>query len=119
MRNISNFFILIMLIFPINTFCQNINSYNIDAKLNSEDKTITVSQIMKFKNTSNISLNKIVLEDWANSYVNNRTSLAKRISDEYSRSFTFAKKNKEDQHRLRVLLQIIFNHGGNQKRHPI
>ena len=94
MRNISNFFILIMLIFPINTFCQNINSYNIDAKLNSDDKTITVSQIMKFKNTSNISLNKIVLEDWANSYVNNRTSLAKRISDEYSRSFTFATKKQ-------------------------
>ena len=83
-----------MLIFPINTFCQNINSYNIDAKLNSEDKTLTVSQIMKFKNTSNISLNKIVLEDWANSYVDNRTSLAKRISDEYSRSFTFATKKQ-------------------------
>ena len=94
MIKISNFFILIMLIFPINTFCQNINSYNIDAKLNSEDKTITVSQIMKFKNTSNISLNKIVLEDWANSYVDNRTSLAKRISDEYSRSFTFATKKQ-------------------------
>ena len=94
MRNISNFFILIILIFPINTFCQNINSYNIEAKLNSEDKTLTVSQIMKFKNTSNISLNKIVLEDWANSYVDNRTSLAKRISDEYSRSFTFAKKKQ-------------------------
>jgi len=83
-----------MLIFPINTFCQNINSYNIEAKLNSEDKTLTVSQIMKFKNTSNISLNKIVLEDWANSYVDNRTSLAKRISDEYSRSFTFATKKQ-------------------------
>ncbi|RZP00329.1 MAG: hypothetical protein EVA40_02090 [Flavobacteriales bacterium] len=94
MRNISNFFILIMLIFPINTFCQNINSYNIDAILNYEDKTLTVSQIMKFKNTSNISLNKIVLEDWANSYVDNRTSLAKRISDEYSRSFTFATKKQ-------------------------
>ena len=94
MRNISNFFILIILIFPINTFCQNINSYNIEAKLNSEDKTLTVSQIMKFKNTSNISLNKIVLEDWANSYVDNRTSLAKRISDEYSRSFTFATKKQ-------------------------
>ena len=83
-----------MLIFPINTFCQNINSYNIEAKLNSEDKTLTVSQIMKFKNTSNISLNKIVLEDWANSYVDNRSSLAKRISDEYSRSFTFATKKQ-------------------------
>ena len=94
MRNILNFFILIILFFPINTFCQNINSYNIEAKLNSEDKTLTVSQIMKFKNTSNVSLNKIVLEDWANSYVNNRTSLAKRISYEYSRSFTFATKKQ-------------------------
>ena len=83
-----------MLIFPINTFCQNINSYNIDATLNSEDKTITINQVMKFKNTSNISLKKIVLEDWANSYINNRTRLAKRISDEYSRSFTFANKKQ-------------------------
>ena len=83
-----------MLIFPINTFCQNINSYNIDAKLNSEDNTVTINQVMKFKNTSNTSLNKIVLEDWANSYINNRTSLAKRISDEYSRSFTFANKKQ-------------------------
>ena len=83
-----------MLIFPINTFCQNINSYNIDAKLNSEDNTVTINQVMKFKNTSTTSLNKIVLEDWANSYINNRTSLAKRISDEYSRSFTFANKKQ-------------------------
>jgi hypothetical protein len=83
-----------MLIFPINIFCQNINSYNINAILNSEDKTLTVSQIMKFKNTSNISLNKIVLEDWANSYADNRTSLAKRMSDEYSRSFSFATKKQ-------------------------
>jgi len=94
MIKISNFFILIMLIFPINTFCQNINSYNIDAKLNSEDNTVTINQVMKFKNTSTTSLNKIVLEDWANSYINNRTSLAKRISDEYSRSFTFANKKQ-------------------------
>ena len=94
MIRISNFFILIMLIFPINIFCQNINSYNIDATLNSEDKTITINQVMKFKNTSNISLKKIVLEDWANSYINNRTRLAKRISDEYSRSFTFANKKQ-------------------------
>ena len=83
-----------MLIFPINTFCQNINSYNIDAKLNSQDNTVTINQVMKFKNTSTTSLNKIVLEDWANSYINNRTSLAKRISDEYSRSFTFANKKQ-------------------------
>ncbi|MDC0034542.1 hypothetical protein OAJ01_02570 [Flavobacteriaceae bacterium] len=83
-----------MLIIPINGSGQNINSYNIDAKLNSEDKTIEIYQIMKFKNTSNTPLNEIFLEDWSNSYLDNTTSLAKRISDEYSRSFSFAQKKQ-------------------------
>ncbi|MFL2615592.1 MAG: hypothetical protein ACJ0OI_02770 [Candidatus Marisimplicoccus sp.] len=83
-----------MLIIPINGSGQNINSYNIDAKLNSEDKTIEIYQIMKFKNTSNTPLKEIFLEDWSNSYLDNTTSLAKRISDEYSRSFSFAQKKQ-------------------------
>ena len=94
MRGYLNLFILIMLIIPINGSGQNINSYNIDAKLNSEDKTIEIYQIMKFKNTSNTPLKEIFLEDWSNSYLDNTTSLAKRISDEYSRSFSFAQKKQ-------------------------
>ena len=94
MRSFLNLLILMMLISPINSFCQNTNSYNIDVILSPEDKTLIINQVMKFKNTSNISIKEIVLEDWANSYVNNRTRLAKRISDEYSRSFTFAKKKQ-------------------------
>ena len=94
MRGYLNLFILTMLIIPINGSGQNINSYNIDAKLNSEDKTIEIYQIMKFKNTSNTPLNEIFLEDWSNSYLDNTTSLAKRISDEYSRSFSFAQKKQ-------------------------
>ena len=73
---------------------QDINSYNVNASLNIDEKTIEVSQIMKFKNTSNTKLDEIFLEDWSNSYINNETKLAKRISDEYSRSFTFAKKRQ-------------------------
>ena len=73
---------------------QDINSYNVNASLNIDEKSIEVSQIMKFKNTSNIILNEIFLEDWSNSYINNETKLAKRISDEYSRSFSFAKKRQ-------------------------
>ena len=94
MRGYLNLFILIMLITPINSISQSINSYNINAKLNSEDKTIEVSQIMKFKNTSNVPLLEIFLEDWSNSYIDNSTRLAKRISDEYSRSFSFAQKKQ-------------------------
>ena len=95
MRGYLNLFILIMLITPINSISQSINSYNINAKLNSEDKTIEISQIMKFKNTSNAPLLEIFLEDWSNSYIDNSTRLAKRISDEYSRSFSFAQKVKK------------------------
>ena len=73
---------------------QDINSYNVNASLNIDEKTIEVSQIMKFKNTSKTKLDEIFLEDWSNSYINNETKLAKRISDEYSRSFTFAKKRQ-------------------------
>ena len=94
MRGYLNLFILTMLIIPINGSGQNINSYKIDAKLNSEDKTIEIYQIMKFKNTSNTPLKEIFLEDWSNSYLDNTTSLAKRISDEYSRSFSFAQKKQ-------------------------
>ena len=94
MRGYLNLFILTILIIPINGSGQNINSYNIDAKLNSEDKTIEIYQIMKFKNTSNTPLKEIFLEDWSNSYLDNTTSLAKRISDEYSRSFSFAQKKQ-------------------------
>ena len=48
---------------------QDINSYNVNAILNNDEKSIEVSQIMKFKNTSNIILNEIFLEDWSNSYI--------------------------------------------------
>ena len=94
MRIYFNLFISTILIIPIISFGQNINSYNIDAKLNSEDKTIEIYQVMKFKNTSNVLLKEIYLEDWSNSYIDNTTKLAKRISDEYSRSFSFAQKKQ-------------------------
>ena len=73
---------------------QDINSYDVNAILNVDSNSIEINQIMKFKNTSNIQLNEIFLEDWSNSYINNETKLAKRISDEYSRSFSFAQKKQ-------------------------
>ena len=73
---------------------QDINSYDVNAILNVDSNSIEINQIMKFKNTSNIELKEIFLEDWSNSYINNETKLAKRISDEYSRSFSFAQKRQ-------------------------
>ena len=109
MKNFLNFFVLIILIFPINIFAQNINLYNINANLNSESKTLEINQIMKFKNTSDISLKEIILEDWSNSYVDNRTNLAKRISDEYSRSFSFAKKKQRGSTKIKTINSVYID----------
>ena len=62
---------------------------------------------MKFKNTSNIQLNEIFLEDWSNSYINNETKLAKRISDEYSRSFSFAQKKQRGFTLIELIMVIV------------
>jgi hypothetical protein len=79
---------------PLKILSQNSNVYNIDAELNERDKIIELIQYMEFKNFSDNIISEIFLEDWSNSYLDNSTRLAKRISDEYSRSFTFAKKSQ-------------------------
>ncbi len=77
-----------------NLYSQESHSYSIDAKLDVEKNIIEVVQSIKFKNTSNKNLSEIYLEDWANSYINNESNLASRITDEYDRSFSFASKNR-------------------------
>lgn len=86
-------FLFTFLIFNV-VFSQTNNSYNLKVKLNHIERTLNVKQIMKFKNSTLNELNTIFLEDWSNSYKDNSTKLAERISDEYSRSFTFAKKSQ-------------------------
>jgi len=73
---------------------QSNNSYNLEVELNSFDKTLEIKQTMKYKNISNTSVDFIYLEDWSNSYSNTDTKLANRISDEYSRSFSFSQKKQ-------------------------
>lgn len=91
----KNLIIYLIALFPIMLFGQSNNSYNLEVELNSFDKTIDIKQVMKYKNISNTSVDIIFLEDWSNAYSNTDTKLAKRISDEYSRSFSFSQKSKE------------------------
>ena len=65
-----------ILLFNLQLRGQEINSYNVNAILDVDNKSIEIKQIMKFRNTSNIELNEIFLEDWSNSYINNETKLA-------------------------------------------
>ena len=90
----KNLIIYLIALFPIMLFGQSNNSYNLEVELNSFDKTIDIKQVMKYKNISNTSVDIIFLEDWSNAYSNTDTKLAKRISDEYSRSFSFSQKKQ-------------------------
>lgn len=98
MKNISNkilfHIICLFSLLSIDIYSQQTHSYNIDAKLDIENNIIEVVQSIKFKNISNKNLSEIYLEDWANSYINNESNLASRITDEYDRSFSFASKNR-------------------------
>ena len=90
----KNLIIYLIALFPIMLFGQSNNSYNLEVELNSFDKTIDIKQVMKYKNISNTSVDIIFLEDWSSAYSNTDTKLAKRISDEYSRSFSFSQKKQ-------------------------
>ena len=78
----------------VNIYSQETHSYNIEAELDIERNIIEVTQSIKFKNISSNNLSEIYLEDWGNSYINNESNLASRITDEYDRSFSFASKNR-------------------------
>ena len=90
----KNLIIYLIALFPIMLFGQSNNSYNLEVELNSFDKTIDIKQVMKYKNISNTSVDIIFIEDWSNAYSNTDTKNAKRISDEYSRSFSFSQKKQ-------------------------
>ena len=69
--------------------------YEIDVELNHEDQSLLIKQKIQFTNNSKHGIDKLFLEDWSESYRDNKTKLAKRISDEYSRSFAFSKKRQK------------------------
>ena len=70
------------------------NTMRMVEELIQEDKLLIINQKMILNNDSNNIIEKVFLEDWSNSYKDNNSKLAKRISDEYSRTFTFA-NNKQ------------------------
>ena len=88
------FLIFCFLIFGPLTYGQSNTIYKIDVELNPDDQTLLIRQKVEFKNSSKSDIDKLFLEDWSESYRDNNTNLAKRISDEYSRSFSFSKKRQ-------------------------
>lgn len=70
------------------------NKIDIAADVDVENKTITISQIIEYKNETEITLNEIYLHDWNNSFSSKSTPLAKRFEEEFSTKFHLAKKEQ-------------------------
>lgn len=70
------------------------NKIDVVADADVENKTITISQIIEYKNETEITLNEIYLHDWNNSFSSKSTPLAKRFEEEFSTKFHLAKKEQ-------------------------
>ncbi|NHN24051.1 M1 family metallopeptidase [Flavobacterium jejuense] len=61
-------------------------------RVNQEEKTLMVQQELNYVNTSNSTINSIILNDWNHAFSSKNSNLAKRFSDEYVRAFHLAKE---------------------------
>ncbi len=89
---ITKILVFVSFLFSVNCHCQH--QINIVADLDTENKKITVYQEFTYHNKSNDTLSYIILNDWINAYSDKNSALGKRFSDEFVRSFHFAKDNE-------------------------
>ena len=75
------------------SFSQDSIDYSINASLLTETDQLVIKQKISFTNQNDL-LNKIYLNDWANSYSSTKSPLADRLVEEYTRSFYLSAKSK-------------------------
>ncbi len=92
----------------LSSYIQAQHQITIDATLEPVKKTLIIQQKIVYKNHSNIPLNEIYLNDWANSFSSKTTPLGKRFSENYQSSFHF-EKNKNRGHTTIISINNIQN----------
>ncbi|WP_445730935.1 hypothetical protein [Mariniflexile sp.] len=70
------------------------HTVSIKAKLDADNRTISIVQKVEYLNQSNDTLSEIHFHDWANSYSNKKTPLAIRFGEDYKRNFHFAHEDE-------------------------
>lgn len=73
---------------------QGQTSINITAVLNDSTGIFNIQQEIVYENTSDVSLPEIYLNDWANSFKDKETPLARRFAEDYVRRFHFAREGE-------------------------
>jgi hypothetical protein len=85
--------LIVIILFSLKSNSQ-VNQYQINARFDVIDKKIKIKQTLKFYNNSSKDLSFLILNDWANSYSNSKSSLGSRLSEEYSLLFQRSTKNQ-------------------------
>ncbi|MCH1538940.1 MAG: hypothetical protein L7S43_03070, partial [Flavobacteriaceae bacterium] len=86
---------IVILMFPFQLMGQQtITDHDIDVKLIVSEKTLEVSQLIQFTNTSSIVLKELYLNDWSHAYSSSKSPLAQRFAEEFDRSFYLGAKTK-------------------------
>ena len=88
-------FLLILLFLSLNvTKAQLTPNYNIKASLDPVENKIHVVQKIRYTHLQEFSTKEIYLNDWNHAYSSTESPLAKRLVEEYNRSFYLSKKSK-------------------------
>ena len=76
---------------------------NLDVRLQNENRSLEIHQILEFRNSSNDTLREIFLTDWANSFSSKTTPLAIRFAENFDSSFHF----EENENRGGTIINAI------------
>jgi hypothetical protein len=77
-------------------------------RINTEEKTLLVKQVLTYNNTSNDTLKHIVLNDWNNAFSSKSSALAKKFSDEFIRAFHLATEKERGYTDIKTIVDNNF-----------
>lgn len=98
---------IVFLFLPFYIFSQHSSKMNV--RINVEEKTLLVNQVLTYNNTSNDTLKYIILNDWNNAFSSKSSALAKRFSDEFIRSFHLATEKERGFTDVKNIIDSNFN----------
>ena len=87
------YFSFLLFLLGINSiYSQHTNILNV--KLEEDEKVLQIQQEFTYQNDSNVTLEELYFNDWANSYSDKNTALAKRFAEQFKKSLHLAKDDE-------------------------
>ena len=95
--------LIFCIFFALNLHAQK-NILHLKVKLDTLSHQLDISQKITFYNTSSDTLNKVYFHNWANSFKDNKTPLAKRFIENGKKKFHFSDKEKRGYSKINTIL---------------